>query len=59
MYVEIAWLVLTAAVGQLRTFSNAIFLKRKLAELRPDVRVKILYRRDILRLDAKYGLAAA
>ncbi len=32
---------------------------RKLAEVRPDVRVKILYRRDILRLDAKYRLAAA
>lgn len=31
---------------------------RKLAELRPDVRVKMLYRRDIMRLDAKYRLAA-
>ncbi len=32
---------------------------RKLAELRPDVRVKLLYRRDIMRLDEKYRLAAA
>ncbi len=32
---------------------------RKLAELRPEVRVKLLYRRDIMRLDAKYRLAAA
>ncbi len=32
---------------------------RKLAEVCPEVRVKILYRRDILRLDAKYRLAAA
>jgi len=31
---------------------------RKLAEVRPDVRVKMLYRRDIMRLDAKYRLAA-
>jgi hypothetical protein len=32
---------------------------RKLAALRPDVRVKILYRRDLERLGAKYGLADA
>ena len=31
---------------------------RLLARQRPDVRVKILYRRDIERLGAKYGLAA-
>ena len=32
---------------------------RMLAEQRPDVRVKILYRRDVERLGAKYGLAEA
>jgi hypothetical protein len=32
---------------------------RMLAEQRPDVRVKILYRRDLERLGAKYGLADA
>ena len=32
---------------------------RMLAEQRPDVRVKILYRRDLERLGAKYGLAEA
>lgn len=32
---------------------------RMLKEQRPDVRVKILYRRDIERLGAKYGLADA
>ena len=32
---------------------------RRLAELRPDVRVKILYRKDLERLGAKYGLADA
>ncbi len=32
---------------------------RMLAEQRPDVRVKILYRRDLQRLVAKYGLADA
>ncbi len=30
-----------------------------LKQLRPDVEVKILYRRDLERLDAKYGLAVA
>lgn len=32
---------------------------RRLAEVRPDVRVKLLYRRDIERLDAKYRLVDA
>jgi hypothetical protein len=32
---------------------------RMLAEQRPDVRVKILYRKDIEQLGAKYGLADA
>ena len=32
---------------------------RRLAEQRPDVRVKILYRKDLERLGAKYGLADA
>ncbi len=32
---------------------------RKLSALRPDVTVKILYRRDLERLGAKYGLADA
>jgi hypothetical protein len=32
---------------------------RMLASLRPDVRVKILYRKDLERLGAKYGLADA
>lgn len=32
---------------------------RMLAEQRPDVRVKILYRKDLERLGAKYGLADA
>ena len=32
---------------------------RLLAKQRPDVRVKILYRKDIERLGAKYGLANA
>jgi hypoxanthine phosphoribosyltransferase len=32
---------------------------RMLAEQRPDVRVKILYRKDVERLGAKYGLAEA
>ena len=32
---------------------------RLLAEQRPEVRVKILYRRDLQRLGAKYGLADA
>lgn len=32
---------------------------RRLAELRPDVTVKILYRKDLERLGAKYGLADA
>ena len=32
---------------------------RMLKQLRPDVDVKILYRRDLERLDAKYGLADA
>ena len=32
---------------------------RMLAELRPDVTVKMLYRKDIEQLGAKYGLAAA
>ena len=32
---------------------------RKLAEQRPDIRVKILYRKDLERLGAKYGLADA
>lgn len=30
---------------------------RRLAEMRPDVRVKVLYRRDMEELGAKYGLA--
>ncbi len=32
---------------------------RRLAEVHPDVTVKILYRRDVERLARKYGLAAA
>ncbi|MEQ8842592.1 MAG: hypothetical protein RIB98_16540 [Acidimicrobiales bacterium] len=32
---------------------------RRLQELRPDVTVKILYRKDLERLGAKYGLADA
>ena len=32
---------------------------RMLRQQRPDVNVKILYRRDLERLDAKYGLADA
>jgi hypoxanthine phosphoribosyltransferase len=32
---------------------------RQLAAQRPDVRVKILYRKDLERLGAKYGLAHA
>ncbi len=32
---------------------------RKLAESHPDVRVKLLYRRDIVRLDEKYRIADA
>ena len=32
---------------------------RMLAEQRPDVRVKMLYRKDLERLGAKYGLADA
>ena len=32
---------------------------RMLAEQRPDVRVKLLYRKDLERLGAKYGLADA
>jgi hypothetical protein len=32
---------------------------RKLAELRPDVTVKLLYRRDVERLGLKYALADA
>ena len=32
---------------------------RRLAEMHPDVTVKILYRRDVERLARKYGLAAA
>ena len=32
---------------------------RRLGELYPDVRVKLLYRRDVERLARKYGLAAA
>lgn len=32
---------------------------RRLAELYPEVQVKVLYRKDIARLDLKYGLGAA
>ena len=32
---------------------------RRLAETHPDVRIKLLYRRDIERLEAKYRLADA
>jgi hypothetical protein len=31
---------------------------RRLAELYPDVRVKVLYRKDVLQLGVKYGLGA-
>jgi hypothetical protein len=32
---------------------------RRLAEMYPEIRVKILYRRDVQRLARKYGLTAA
>jgi hypothetical protein len=46
---------LTTMEQRLVTKKNAKV--RRLAELHPEVRVKVVYRRDYLGLTAKYGLA--
>ena len=59
-------LAFTGGMQQYRFFQNRQPLVtrkhrkvRRLAERHPDVKVKLLYRRDVERLARKYGLAAA